>query len=443
MKKWTALLLAGLLVFLCGCDALFAPEQPSIPTQTTAPATPTKPDFQQVDLTVWVLAEDVWADAETVDALLGEFNAYYPNIVAHVEHHREQDLATAKPDILLADAAFLGECYTQGSMADLAECWASGLEEDVYSVVAGACKGENGAYHTVPMGMNIACMAVNTAILSGAEAMEFLNTANHTWNTSSFLSAVQLVYENNLDTVGTIFCKDETREELVRLLVCNLYDGDFVENKTGAYTVSADKMNKALAALAEQPGIVLDPASGPEDALQAFLDGKTAFTVNWSSALQTAHAKNSEILFMNFPSADSRPETVAQTFGFGIFDNGDPVKLAAAKTFVAHMSSSAPAIQATRLLSVRASMEAVYEGTDQGKQMKELAKLIPYLKDPEPTSRNWDQARKIWLAMLQNMAKNPQDWKTAQENAQRDLNSLFPELFPPETAPSNPIDPTQ
>lgn len=443
MRKWIALLLALTLLCLLGCDgqADAGAANPNPPVQTDAPVETTQPDLQLVELTLQVAEEGMWADTQAVDALLAEFNAYYPNIIIHVEHGNWPILDGENPDIILANTAqfALGDT-APFFMEELSDLWSNGLHGDIYESLENACKNVQGGFYAVPLAMNPYCMAVNARMFEEADALSYLNTVNHTWNTASFLKAVQAVYDNGMDTVGTIYCEDRHEEDLVRLLVTNLYDGSFVDRKTGAYNVADGEMGKALTALAQQEGIRFDASTDAETAREAFLSGKTAFTLNWSAMEQAKNASDANILFMHYPSSDSVPETWAEVYGLGVCNNGDPVKVAASKTFVEYMMGNADAVRATGGMPARESLKDAYDGTELERTMNELNKLVSFLSDRETQGQYWDTARKEWVNLLQNIASSGENWQEALENGQKNLNSLFPELFPPETEAPAPTE---
>ena len=67
MKKFIALLLALVMVIgLCACNVSKAGEN--------------------VEITLWTYPVGNWVDAATVDALIADFNAVYPNITVTVEY---------------------------------------------------------------------------------------------------------------------------------------------------------------------------------------------------------------------------------------------------------------------------------------------------------------------------------------------------------------------
>lgn len=432
MKKWMALLLVLGMICLCGCGAhINKTEEVPTEAETTAPTETEAPELDVVGLSVWVMEENVWADAEQMDAVVAGFNAYYPNILVSIERHTPEDLKTSRPDVILAAVDQIGTWSAGNSIVDLSDMWANGLQGDVYPIAEGLCRtGES--YHAVPLCLMPYCMAVNTQILSDADALIILNTSSHTWNTSSFFRAMEIVYDNGWETVGTIYCKDQQEDMQPRLFVENLQDGSFIEKRTGTYRVADGDMGKALASLAKQGGVFFDPGCDAQTARDAFLNGETAFVLNWNAALQAKHANRSEILYMNYPSADGIPKTYAEVYGLGIFDNGDPVQTAASVTFVEFMSNYADAIRATRNLPVRNSQKDVYNGTELETVMKDLSKMITHVKDKPAAAAHWETARTKWNEMLRSLGSAGEEYQAILDAAQQSLNSLFPEVYPPE-----------
>ena len=99
--------------------------------------------------------------------------------------------------------------------------------------------------------------------------------------------------------------------------------------------------------------------------------------------------------------------TTATTLrSFGIFDNGDDAKIAAAKTFVKYMCDSeatAEAVKAANYFAVRNTAE----GADlsgiwaDNEIMNEYNVLMPMLGDYYQVTTGWANARTAWWNMLQ------------------------------------------
>ena len=117
------------------------------------------------------------------------------------------------------------------------------------------------------------------------------------------------------------------------------------------------------------------------------------------------NALGEEIMFLAFPS-DSTPQLCGGIWGFGIFNNGDDAKVAAAKTFIKYMCDSAAtadAVKAANYFAVRNTAE----GTDlsgiwaDNEIMNQYNVLMPMLGDYYQVTTGWAEARTAWWNMLQ------------------------------------------
>ena len=108
-----------------------------------------------------------------------------------------------------------------------------------------------------------------------------------------------------------------------------------------------------------------------------------------------------EILFMGFPSESGKPALQGGIWGFGIFNNGDENKIAAAKNFINFMANSeetAKAVTTSSYFSVKKSLSDIYADDE---IMNEYQKLMPYLGDYYQVTPGWAEARTAWWNMLQ------------------------------------------
>lgn len=407
MKRQIALLLA-LVMLLCGCtgreapvETTSAPEVPTtVPVQTVPPTETESVNMQIVELTAWVTAEDIWADPETLDAMLAEFNAYYPNILVHVEHVSPDRLAEEKPNIILGNTGDLALWAAEGGMADLSRLWEN---LDAYSNVQTACGDENG-YFAIPMCVVPCCMAINREKFEAAQAMSLINTANHTWSTPNFLKAGENLYHSGLENALTLYCMDTEGDVYTRLLVENMYGGSYVNTINGTYTADSSAMANGVRALREGLGFKYLSEVSASMALEQFLNGETAMTLNWSSALQLKHMENEDIFYMLYP-AGGKTKTYADVYGLGVFVSEDVQKQAASMTFAAYAASSDAVVRATGQLPACQSGEDAYVGTEQEEVMKDLMKLLGYMVEGEIPGKCWEGARQEWVDMLQEISR--------------------------------------
>ena len=426
MKRLTALILV-LSLLLCGCggDPNTETTTQTDPPETTVPATgdPHGEEHgdQNVTLTVWVTADNIWEDADAVEAMLEEFNAYYPNILVNVEYKNPGDLGSGRPDIVLGHAEDLAAWNEKGYLADLTNLWKN-RGEDICAA-ARAVSGDGDSRFMMPMCMVIHCMAINREYFRNAQALSLFNAASHTWSADNFLQALRNLYDIGMEEALTIYCNDTSGDTNTRLLVSNFYGGSFVNTVNGTYTADSANLTRALTGLAAQKGIVFDGSCTAQQALDAFLAGDTAMVLNWSSALHLQYGQDANIFFMNYPAA-GKTGTYAEVYGLGVLAGENATKVAASMTFVAHVSGSDAAARATGQIPARESAKNVYAGTELEDIMTDLNRLLTYTVAGEVPGQKWDSARAEWVAMLRSIASGT-DPKTAAEDCQKKLDELL------------------
>ena len=105
---------------------------------------------------------------------------------------------------------------------------------------------------------------------------------------------------------------------------------------------------------------------------------------------------------MAFPSPSGTPQLVGGIWGFGIFDNGDPAKIDAAKTFIRFIAENnaqyTRAVQIANYWPVMRDMENIYVNDT---LMTEYGAFMPFMGDYYQVTPGWAQARTAWWHMLQ------------------------------------------
>ena len=104
---------------------------------------------------------------------------------------------------------------------------------------------------------------------------------------------------------------------------------------------------------------------------------------------------------MAFPSEDGIPQLCGGIWGFGIFDNGDPAKIEAAKTFIDFMANDekqvVESVKASNYWPVK-DLGNIYDGDA---LMTEYSKFVEYMGDYYQVVGGWAEARTAWWNMLQ------------------------------------------
>ena len=390
MKKILAMILAVMLVLsLVACTVEDASEQ--------------------VEITLWTYPIGKWTDAATVDALIADFNAKYPNIKVTVEYLDYQTgddkVNTAiegnqAPDIIMeGPERLIANWGAKGLLVDLKDLVPAGT----YESVAATCTSANGEMYELPVCMITHCMAINRDVFAKADALKYLNEETRTWNSvEDFFKAVQAVYDAGYKTVGTIYCGGQGGDQGTRALITNIGGGTYANAEHTAYTYASNENANALAKLYAQDGIDFNPAIVASDEITAFVNGtlQMAFCWNISQEVNNKDALGFDVLPMAFPS-DSTPSLQGGIWGFGVFNNGDDAKIEAAKTFIKFMTESDEQYFKAVQASTFAPCRDLANAAELNALLPEYMLVAPMMGDYYQITTNWTQARTEWWNMLQ------------------------------------------
>ena len=426
-KQVSALLAAGMAASLlvgCGGGAASSSAAPaSTAESTTSEAAPAESTDgaagQAADITLWTYPIGKWGDSDSVNELLADFNAQYPDIHVTVEYldytNGDDQVNTAieggsAPDLVMeGPERLVANWGAKGLMADLSDLWTDEQKADISVSVEAACKSSDGAYYEYPLCMTAHCMAINKTVFEAADAMQYVDEDTHTWTTENFLKAVQAVYDSGKTDVGAIYCSGQGGDQGTRAIINNMYGGTFTDAAHTKYTADSAENIKAIQALYDQDGINFDASINGGEEITLFRNGTLQMAFCWNIAQQTnsdngpAGTTNNgdDILFMAFPTDSGDPQLCGGIWGFGIFDNGDDNKIAASKTFIDFMANSdetAKAVKTSTYFSVKNSLSDLYADDA---IMSEYQKLMPYLGDYYQVVPGWAEARTAWWNMLQ------------------------------------------
>lgn len=444
MKKIVALLVAVVLAAgtLVGCSASVtttdtkkdstATETKTEDTATTteapkAEATEAPAAAEPTAITLWTYPIGKWGDAATVGSLVTAFEAQNPDITVSVEYldytNGDDQVNTAieggkAPDLIMeGPERLVANWGAKGLMVDLSDLLDSAAQSEIYDSVMKACVNSEGKMYEYPLCMTAHCMAINKTVFEAAGAMQYVNAETHTWTSSEdFLKAIELVNQYTGSAVAAVYCAGQGGDQGTRAIVNNLYGGTFTNDEHTAYTADSAENIKALEALRATSGINFDASLVGGDEINLFRQGVLKVAFCWNIAQQLNSDNNDagltnegdEILFMAFPTETGKqPKLCGGIWGFGIFNNGDEARIAAAKKFISFMADSAEgtpnAITSSTYFPVRNSVK----GTDlsglyaDNAIMSEYSVLMPYLGDYYQVTKGWAEARTAWWNMLQ------------------------------------------
>ena len=419
MKKLVALLLAGAMTFsLAACGSSPAPAEEAAPAEEEAPAA----ESVAADITLWTYPIGKFGDAATVEGFVTAFNAVYPDInvsVEYLDYQSGDDQVTAAieagttPDVIMEGPERLVSNWgAKGKMVDLADLWDDEALADISATseaVVAACKSESGAYYEYPLCMTTHTMAVNKELFEAADAMQYIND-DRTWTTENFEKALQALKDYGVDTTGVVYCGGQGGDQGTRALAMNLYNAEFTNAEHTEWTMNSEAGVKGLQQLVDWSNAGLlsyDAGAVASDEIQLFANETIAMSFCWNAANQLTYA--AETAFtpypVAFPSESGTPELCGGIWGFGIFDNGDANKIAAAKLFIEFICDDAtqgPAsVASTGFFPVRSSYGNIYAGTEDEERMAMYASFQKWLGDYYNVTLGWAEQRTAWWNMLQ------------------------------------------
>ena len=368
---------------------------------------------------LWTYPIGGWGNDDTVQNLISSFNAKYPDIKVTVEYldytNGDDQVNTAieggsAPDLVMeGPERLVANWGAKGVMAPLNDLWTDDAKKDIYESVESACRNDKGDYYEYPLCMTAHCMAVNMTKVKEVGADKYIDTDKHTWSTEGFLNTVDALYNAGYENVAAIYCSGQGGDQGTRAIINNMYGGTFTDAAHTKYTADSAENIKAIQTLHDTKGINFDASIAGGDEITLFRNGTLQMAFCWNIAQQKnedngpAGTTNSgdEILFMGFPSESGKPALQGGIWGFGIFNNGDDNKIAAAKTFINFMANSeetAKAVKTSSYFSVKNSLSDLYADDE---IMNEYQKLMPYLGDYYQVTPGWAEARTAWWNMLQ------------------------------------------
>ena len=419
MKKFLALLLAIMMVLtLTACGS--KTEEPTAGGN----------ESDVTEITLWTYPIGGWGNQDTVNELIKGFEAANEGIKVTVEYldytNGDDQVNTAiegnqAPDLIMeGPERLVANWGDKGLMVDLSDIVTDTDKAEIYPQILTACTHKSGAVYEYAICMTAHCMAVNYTRLkavcekAGVDVSTILDAESHTWTTDGFLKAVELL-AGEYDTVAAVFCGGQGGDQGTRAIVNNMYGGTFTDAAHTKYTADSAENIKALETLRDTKGINFDASIVGGDEINLFRQGVLSMAFCWNIAQQLNKDNNDagltndgdEILFMAFPAqVANEAKLCGGIWGFGIFNNGDDAKIAAAKKFITYMASgegAASAVTASSYFPVRETaggqdMTNLYAGND---IMTEYNKLMPLLGDYYQVTTGWAEARTAWWNMLQ------------------------------------------
>jgi multiple sugar transport system substrate-binding protein len=365
----------------------------------------------------------------TLDGELGKyekemvkaFNQKYPDIKVNVEMlsfnggPEKVNVAIASnsaPDIIFDYPGRITDYARQGLMADLSDMFRAKDLKDFNPTILEACKYD-GKIVQYPFNVANFMMAVNKTMFEQAGLANLLplNKPDRLWTTEDFTKALKAIQQKRPDVAPFIFyCKTNQGDQGTRTMAINLFGGEVMNPAMTEYALNKGGPVQFLDWVQQGVKEGWIPKGGEamtsNDAIDAFLQGKAAFTILYSNVLRNTNASKKTVqfdeAFLPWPTpAGVKPRLDTYIGTVGVFDNGNKDKVAAAKKFVDFMIND-PAwgqknLASTGGFSARASAkspyadpEAVFAGT-----------MVKYTGRYYNTVKGFVAMRTAWFPNLQ------------------------------------------
>ncbi len=432
-KRAAAYFMACLLALVacaCGNGQKQQAQTDAAPTETRTEEKAGDQNAKKTEIFLWSYPIGSWGSQNSVSSLLTEFHKEYPQyrvtlktldyetgdqeIEAAIEAGEMPDLVLEGPERLVANWG------SRGLMADISDLWESEKAGQIYERIRNACKSPEGIYYEYPLCMTAHCMAINYDMFREAGALQYIDEENRTWSTEEFQKAVQALYDAGHTRVGVVYCGGQGGDQGTRALVTNLYGGTFTNAEHTAYTLNNEQNAKALQLLQDMDGIVFDPTIVGGDEASLFGSGELAMAFCWNVSQELSQILNNpDMTFdafpMTFPTEDGTPELQGGIWGFGIFDNKDPDRLEAAKTFVRYMTEDDQqymrAVHTASYWPTR-EVEGIYANDE---LMTEYGQFMQYVGDYYQVTTVWADVSTAWWQMLQKVGEGEEPAKALEE----------------------------
>jgi multiple sugar transport system substrate-binding protein len=438
MKKFLALLLALCMIAsfaACGGDEGTTTTDDA--GTTTDDAGTTTDDAgatgEAVEIMLWTYP--VGNFATEIESVIAAFNEVHPEITVKYELLDYQNGDTqvtsaiqggSAPDLIFeGPERLVGNWGRNDLMVDLSDLWAEN-GSDIAEGIANSCQLD-GTYYMYPLSVAANCMAINYEVFEQADALKYIDDETRTWTTDDFKAAMEAVRDSGLVAVpGIIYCGGQGGDQGTRALVNNLYSDYFVTEDGSSYNANSENNVKALTLLKEMvdSGALNANASFvASDELQAFANQTCAVSFCWNYSNYTSYAEQTQFTpyVVAFPSDDGVPELeMAGPYGFGIFDNGDEAKIAAAKEFIKFVcddeTQGAESVRLTGFFPVHESMGDIYADGENAELRAPYALMSEYIGRYYQLTGGWTEQRTNWWNMLQQIFISGADIQTATDD---------------------------
>lgn len=303
------------------------------------------------------------------------------------------------------------------------------LNGDVSDSLLAGCK-LNDKYYMYPFNTTNFMMGVNKTMFEEAGLLDLLplDKENRAWTLEEFEKALKGIKQAKPDVIPvSFFSKSTAGDQGTRAFIANITGGSVMNKDQSSYAFDSKEVTEAMKWIKSSidSGIIGkgSEALASGDAIDLFLQQKSAFTILYSTGLKKSNAdkKVGEFEDVLVPIPSPNPEKLALEpliGGLCIFDNGDADKIEASKKFIDFLSNDSEwqkkNLVSTGTFSVRDSVKDLYED----KEMKFAEGMGKFTAEYYNTANGFAEMRTHWFPALQEVTLG----KTAPEEAMKNFN---------------------
>lgn len=409
MKRYGLLLLAVVLLLLAGCSQ-------QVQTSQVKPKAPA--DVTTINWYYFPAFAPRTTDAGSYEqTAIQKFQAAHPGIKVNpvpvnfetgpdkLEYALEKGLC----DVILDAPGRIVAYGRAGKMLTLNKLFDEQLRQDPGNkMVLEAC-GVNERMYLYPLSTSPFYMAFNKQML---EASGKANLVREGWTREDFVQVLEALHQSGF-VPGTIFCYGQGGDQATRALVSNLYGGSVIAPDLQSYTLNQPQGMEALTFIQEAvtKGLLLNGSllTGTDD-LENFASGRSAFTILWSGAQQSAYQKQLsgrgiQVIEVPFPAPGGQPKLEYLVNGFAAVRSGDDAREAASLAFIKFMCDDPDMGRSNVIQTGGIPVRAAFKNVHADARMLKIASWTKYYAPYYNNVAGFSQMRVYWYQMLQSLLR--------------------------------------
>lgn len=385
---------------------------------------PSEPASEPVEITWWNFPNYQPLDGEVgkyEKEIIAAFNEKYPDIKVNLEmitfdggpEKLNVAISTnSAPDLIYDAPGRIIDWAKKDLLAPLDDMVSDEIRNDISEALWKQSMVGDKTY-MYPINTAPFMMAVNKTVFEKMGKLDLLplDRPDRTWTFEEYKTALQAVKDNAPDVIPSgFFAKSQAGDQGTRAYIANLGVSRFLNEDYSAVAINTDQAAAALDWIvqAQKEGLIVNGSASlaASDVNDLFLQGKLAFTINYSPVLKaqnkTLKKAEFEEVLLPFPTMDgSEPKLEPYLGGMAIFNNKDEAKIAAAKKLIDFIANDPEwgnknLIQ-TGGLSARNSITGLYD--DEDYKYAELARK--FITDPPTIADGYAEIRTYWFPELQ------------------------------------------